>query len=105
MGFNVSPVERFHIPDVLRNWPWQRSLNPHYLECKAESASWLEGFNALSPKAQAAFNRCDFSKSLFLSLRLYLTLRILYFLRPPGIIGISATEQGFVSTPHFDLSV
>ncbi|KAK7691175.1 hypothetical protein QCA50_006278 [Cerrena zonata] len=49
------------IPDVLRNWPWQRSINPYYDVCKAESAAWCESFKAFSPKAQDKFNRCDFN--------------------------------------------
>ena len=64
MGFNASPVVQFRLPDTVHNWPWPRRLNPHYLECKAESQSWCEAFNAFSPKAQTAFNRCDFSQSL-----------------------------------------
>jgi hypothetical protein len=50
-------------PDTLCNWPWLRHLNPHFEVCKDESAAWLETFNAFSPKAQKAFNRCDFSES------------------------------------------
>ncbi|KAF8990109.1 terpenoid synthase [Cyathus striatus] len=50
-----------YIPDNLRNWPWKRAINPHYEQCKSESAAWLESFHALSPRAQKAFNKCDFS--------------------------------------------
>ncbi|KAJ7637775.1 terpenoid synthase [Mycena rosella] len=48
-------------PDTLCNWPWPRHLNPHFELAKDESAAWLETFNAFSPKAQKAFNRCDFN--------------------------------------------
>ncbi|KAF7333118.1 Terpene cyclase [Mycena venus] len=48
-------------PDTLCNWPWPRHLNPHFEVAKDESAAWLETFNAFSPKAQKAFNRCDFN--------------------------------------------
>ncbi|KAF8987968.1 terpenoid synthase [Cyathus striatus] len=50
-----------YIPDTLRNWPWQRAVNPNYEICKAESAAWAESFGAFSPKAQKAFNKCDFN--------------------------------------------
>lgn len=59
----MQPVIR--IPDTLVNWPWPRTVNPHYERCKAESTAWLEGFKAFSPRAQKAFNRCDFSKWLY----------------------------------------
>lgn len=49
------------IPNTLRNWPWPRHCNPHYAECKIESAKWCEEFHAFSPKAQKAFNLCDFN--------------------------------------------
>ncbi|TDL15490.1 terpenoid synthase [Rickenella mellea] len=55
-----SPVA-FFIPDTLRSWPWPRRLNPYYDICKAESSSWCESFKAFSPKAQNAFNRCNFN--------------------------------------------
>ncbi|KAK0670689.1 isoprenoid synthase domain-containing protein [Cercophora samala] len=50
-----------HLPDTLRNWPWKRTINPHYEDCKRESEAWIESFQAFSPKAQQAFNRCNFS--------------------------------------------
>ncbi|ESK84101.1 terpenoid synthase [Moniliophthora roreri MCA 2997] len=51
----------FVIPNTLRSWPWPRFCNVHYEECKAESSAWCERFGAFSPKAQKAFNRCDFN--------------------------------------------
>ncbi|KAJ7509058.1 terpenoid synthase [Mycena galericulata] len=55
----MSPV--FHLPDTLATWPYPRRINPCYESVKRESSQWLEGFNAFSPKAQKAFNRCDFN--------------------------------------------
>ncbi|KAJ7454224.1 terpenoid synthase [Mycena latifolia] len=49
------------IPDTLRSWPWPRSINPYYEECKIESSEWCEGFKAFDAKAQKAFNLCDFN--------------------------------------------
>lgn len=60
----VHPVIR--IPDTLINWPWPRIISPYYEQCKAESTAWFEGFKAFSPRAQKAFNRCDFSKWLYM---------------------------------------
>ncbi|KAF9461959.1 terpenoid synthase [Collybia nuda] len=51
----------FTIPNTLQNWPWPRHINPHYNICKAESSAWCEGFKAFTPKAQKAFNKCDFN--------------------------------------------
>ncbi|RPD59287.1 terpenoid synthase [Lentinus tigrinus ALCF2SS1-7] len=51
----------FRLPDTLAKWPWLRLLNPHYAEVKAESSAWLESFHAFGPKAQKAFNKCDFN--------------------------------------------
>ncbi|KAF8999489.1 isoprenoid synthase domain-containing protein [Cyathus striatus] len=41
-----------YIPNNLRSRPWQRF---------AESQAWAEIFGAFSPKAQKAFNECDYS--------------------------------------------
>jgi Delta6-protoilludene synthase len=49
------------IPDILATWKWPRwHCNPHYEVCRAESQAWFESFKAFSPKAQDAWNRCNF---------------------------------------------
>ncbi|KAF8483510.1 terpenoid synthase [Russula ochroleuca] len=52
---------RYYIPNNLENWKWPRHLNPHYPEAKAASAAWARSFGAFSPKAQYAYDRCDFN--------------------------------------------
>jgi hypothetical protein len=49
------------LPNMLANWKWPRRISPHYEEVKQASAAWLAGFGAFSPRAQQAFDRCDFS--------------------------------------------
>ncbi|THH26436.1 hypothetical protein EUX98_g7752 [Antrodiella citrinella] len=51
----------FRLPDTLAAWPWPRRINPHYAEVKQDSAAWLESFQAFGPRAQKAFNVCDFN--------------------------------------------
>ena len=53
---------RIFIPKVLARWPWPRQINPHYAVVKKEADAWLTSFQPFSPKAQDAFDRCDFSK-------------------------------------------
>ncbi|KAJ7104964.1 terpenoid synthase [Mycena epipterygia] len=48
------------LPDTLSSWPWPRQVNPHHEEVSRESAQWVQSFGLFSPKAQAAFNRCNF---------------------------------------------
>ncbi|KAG1847826.1 terpenoid synthase [Suillus subalutaceus] len=54
------PPKKIFIPDVLARWPFPRRLNQHYSKVSAESSAWLESCKAFSPKAQQAFDRCDF---------------------------------------------
>ncbi|KAJ3934533.1 MAG: terpenoid synthase [Lentinula lateritia] len=54
-------LEVFSLPDTLCRWAWSRKLNPNYKKVKEESKAWLESFHAFPPKAQNAFNRCDFN--------------------------------------------
>ncbi|KAK1232505.1 hypothetical protein PQX77_004356 [Marasmius sp. AFHP31] len=49
----------FILPDILQYWPWKRTINPHYEECRRESMAWSRGLNAMTPKAQAAFELFD----------------------------------------------
>jgi hypothetical protein len=53
---------RIFIPNVLARWPWPRRINPNYAVVKKEADFWMTSFQAFSPKAQDAFNRCDFSQ-------------------------------------------
>ncbi|KAJ8474148.1 hypothetical protein ONZ51_g7404 [Trametes cubensis] len=50
----------FHLPDTLNAWPWQRRINPHSAAVSAASAAWIESFRVFSPRAQVAFNKCNF---------------------------------------------
>ncbi|KAK0215212.1 terpenoid synthase [Armillaria nabsnona] len=51
----------FRIPDTLAYWPWLRRSNPHYEEVKAASEAWFRSFKAFGPRAQSAFDHCNFS--------------------------------------------
>ncbi|SJL16467.1 uncharacterized protein ARMOST_19993 [Armillaria ostoyae] len=51
----------FRIPDTLTYWPWPRRINPHYEEVKAASEAWFRSFKAFGPRAQSAFDCCNFS--------------------------------------------
>ena len=54
---------RYYMPDTLESWKWSRRLNRHYLEVNSASAEWLRSFEAFSPRAQHAFDRCEFGTS------------------------------------------
>ncbi|KAG1793408.1 terpenoid synthase [Suillus plorans] len=49
-----------YLPDTMVNWPWPRTINPHYEDVKAEVDASFHDFKALSPKSQEAFDKCDF---------------------------------------------
>jgi hypothetical protein len=53
---------RIFIPNALARWPWPRRINPNYAVLKKEAGTWIMSFQAFSPKAQDAYNRCDFGK-------------------------------------------
>ncbi|KAG2099845.1 terpenoid synthase [Suillus discolor] len=48
-----------YLPDTMVNWPWPRTINPHYEDVKAEVDASFRDFKALSPKSQEAFDKCD----------------------------------------------
>ena len=52
-------MPQFILPDILKDWPWPRAINPHYAECAKESQTWCESFHAFSPEAQYALNMCN----------------------------------------------
>ncbi|KAG1830867.1 hypothetical protein EV424DRAFT_1374831, partial [Suillus variegatus] len=45
------------------NWPWPRTINPHYEDVKAEVDASFRDFKALSLKSQEAFDKCDFGST------------------------------------------
>ncbi|KZV89536.1 terpenoid synthase [Exidia glandulosa HHB12029] len=57
----------YMLPDTLAHWPWTRRINPAYEETRLESSRWINSFNAFSPAAQKAFDRCDFSRLVALA--------------------------------------
>jgi hypothetical protein len=62
MAAPSAPDTIFFLPETLSKWPWKRSINPLYHQVKSESSAWIRSFNAFSPKAQRAFDLCDFSE-------------------------------------------
>jgi len=58
-----EPPRKIFIPNTLARWPWPRRLNQYYPEVKAESIAWVASLKAFSPKAQYAFDRCDFGNT------------------------------------------
>ncbi|KAL5510886.1 hypothetical protein ACEPAG_4643 [Sanghuangporus baumii] len=56
-----SETKLLHLPDTLANWPWPRTINPHYEAVKAESDAWIRSFNAFSTKSQYAIDKCNFA--------------------------------------------
>lgn len=50
-----------YLPRTLDRWPWPRRESPHHASVTQEASSWCESFQAFSPKAQEAFNKCNFS--------------------------------------------
>ena len=97
-NMHLSPATSFRLPDTLAGWPWPRRINPHYAEVKAASAAWLESFHAFGPKAQRAFNLCDFSKHALEVLRTLNPFADLPMLarRPFGFARVSSCFQRFI---------
>ncbi|KAK7020181.1 hypothetical protein VNI00_017829 [Paramarasmius palmivorus] len=85
---------KFIIPNTLRSWPWPRFINPNYEICKVESSAWCESFNAFSPKAQKAFNKCDFSGWMFLHVQKSQPDHTL--LRSFRFIGVRQIKQRYI---------
>jgi len=56
------PQQQYHLPDLLRNWRWERNLSPYYEEAKKESSAWIESFQSFDQDGQRAFDACDLSK-------------------------------------------
>lgn len=50
------------LPDFQGNWQWPRRTNPHTREIRQESLDWAASFGAFTPRAQKAFDKCDFSE-------------------------------------------
>jgi hypothetical protein len=52
-----------YLPDTMINWPWPRTINPHFEDVKAEVGASFRDFKALSPESQEAFDKCDFGST------------------------------------------
>lgn len=68
---DYAKPSRVFLPNVLARWPWPRRIHPDYVVVKKEADAWVTSLKAFNPKAQDAFNHCDFSKGLAFSSRLH----------------------------------
>ncbi len=56
-----------YLPDLLAQWPWPRALNQHYDQVKPEHDEWVRSFEALDPKSQSRFDRCNVGEWMLFS--------------------------------------
>jgi len=48
------------LPNLLANWPWQRRINPHYEEARAETEKWVHNLDMFVDEAsQTRFDKCQ----------------------------------------------
>jgi hypothetical protein len=64
-----NSTQKLCLPDTLKKWQWPRQLNPHYAEVSQASSAWVTSFRAFSPRAQKAFDRCNFGMATVSSLK------------------------------------
>ncbi|KAI0023873.1 terpenoid synthase [Xylariomycetidae sp. FL0641] len=53
--------QQITLPDFEAGWMWPRRVNPHTAEIRQECIDWAASFGAFTPKAQIAFDKCDFN--------------------------------------------
>jgi hypothetical protein len=58
----INNMATLYLPETLKNWPWPRAVNPHYEEIAAKSLTWLHSYNFFPPKAQQAFDQCNYGE-------------------------------------------
>lgn len=47
-----------YLPDTMTNWPWPRTINPHFEAVKIEADAWFHSFKALDAEILEAFDKC-----------------------------------------------
>ncbi|KAI0125634.1 terpenoid synthase [Xylariales sp. AK1849] len=50
-----------YLPDLEAGWLWSRRLNIHTADIKQECLDWAASFEAFTPRAQKAFDKCNFN--------------------------------------------
>lgn len=56
-----------YLPDTMTNWPWPRTVNPHYEAVKIEAGAWFRSFETLDPELLKAFNKYDLAYAVALA--------------------------------------
>jgi hypothetical protein len=49
-----------YLPDTMTNWPWPRSINPHFEAVECEVDASFRDFKSLSSESQEVFDECGF---------------------------------------------
>ncbi|KZS87845.1 terpenoid synthase [Sistotremastrum niveocremeum HHB9708] len=65
MSSTDQPVQ-LRLPNLLQNWPLERTLNPHHTAISTASTSWFTSFTPIPPLILSSFTR--FNLPLFASL-------------------------------------
>ena len=59
----LEMTETIYLPDLEAGWLWPRRLNIHTADIRQECLDWAASFGAFTPRAQKAFDKCNFSES------------------------------------------
>ncbi len=54
--------QKIYLPDLEAHWKWPRRVNPYTADIKQECLEWAASFGAFTPRAQKAFDKCNFSE-------------------------------------------
>ncbi|KAK7731781.1 hypothetical protein SLS53_008602 [Cytospora paraplurivora] len=49
------------LPDFQAKWRWPRQINPETEGIRQETLDWTASFKAFTPRAQEAFDKCNFN--------------------------------------------
>jgi hypothetical protein len=52
-----TPRRSFYLPDAMNDWPWPRTLNPHFEAVKVEVDAWFRDFKGLGNEVHEAFDK------------------------------------------------
>jgi hypothetical protein len=56
----MSSNTTFQLPDLFKDWPLPRTINPHHEEIASISADWIDSYKAFSPRRRIAFRKAAF---------------------------------------------
>lgn len=64
LTMSTPSTETFYLPETMTDWPFLRTLSPHYPEVAIESVDWILGVRPIDERLKVILNKAQVGENI-----------------------------------------